>query len=143
MKNEWTWLAGCGLASILIVGWLTGFKFGELEIATREVVGSFGAIIFFTGALYTAKNLYLGVDLMLDNRVLAILLSIINPIVAMLILIFVYFNLQGPESFIMLYPGADHSGRLVPILLFTGVLAFQAFIEVKALRRIRVFLQSK
>ena len=142
-KNEWKWVIGSAVVSFLIVGWATGFEFTELEIAKNEVFGSGPAIFFLASFLYTLKNLYLLTDLLTARyEVIAFLISIINPIVALLIVVLLYFSFQRLQSLNDL-TGIGNSGRLIPIFVFAALLVFQAAIEVKALMRIRAFVQNR
>ena len=144
MKNEWKWMIGSAVVSFLIVGCATGFEFTELEFARNEVMKSLNAILYLTGFVYTIKNLYLLSELLTaKDKVLALLISIINPIVALLVVVLLYFSFQRLESLDVLSPSIAASGRLIVVFILTALLVFQAIIEVKALMRLRAFIHYR
>jgi hypothetical protein len=88
------------------------------------------------------RYFYLLIDLTTRNNVLALLISIINPLVALLLIIFLYFNLRG-LSLAESNPDLDVSSRFIPILMVTVLLGLQAFLEAKALVKVSAFLAKR
>ena len=140
-RTDLIWLGACTLVSILIIGFMTDFGFKQLDIQlydTYYVFNPFSAIVYTSLILYTTKNIYLVFDLMTSRyKVLALLASIINPLIALFFIIAIGFAMQSFLDFRKTYPDVDCAGRLFPILIMAGIICFQIVIEVKALKKIK------
>ena len=139
MKNEWKWLAIIGVISILIIGSTTDFTFRDIKIQlldTYIVLSSFNTILFLTGACYIMTNSFRIVDLITDrNIVMAILVSIVNPLVGLFTAILLYYNIDMLFRFKKIYPGMDSTGQLGLIFILSGIMALQTILEIRVLKK--------
>ena len=58
MKNEWKWWIAFGVISILVIGGMSGFRFGELSIRRHDTfftIHSVRTIIYLTAFLGTIR----------------------------------------------------------------------------------------
>lgn len=139
-KTELKWLTVFALVSVCIIGVMTDFTYRNLEIQMHDtyfVVDPLKGFIFLTFTLWTIKNLYLLVDLMTDRyKIIAVLVSIINPLIALLILILTYWNIQSFLTLRETYPAIGFSRVIVPVCFLAGVIGLQALIEIRALKKL-------
>lgn len=139
MKNEWKWWAGFGLISMLVVGIISEFRFGALDIRMHDtyfVIHSIRAIFYLTAILGTIRNLYFLVDLLTSRyKIMALLISIINPIVALFTIIILYFDIQGITVSQEIHPETNLSGQLIVPVILVGVIGFEIVLEFITLRK--------
>ena len=140
-KTELKWGTGFLLASLVLVGLTTEFRFGVIEVQLHDtyfVFEAYDVIYKLILILYMIKNLYLMVDLMtLKYRLVAFLVAIINPIVGLLLLAFtVTIGMSSAAS------PSGHGRSPIFTGLLLSVLMLQAFMEIKMLRRLKVMLDE-
>lgn len=139
MKKEWKPLVICGLISVLAIGLMTSFKYNDVEIQMHDsyfIIDAIRACIYLTAIVFTLRNLYFVVDVMSDRyRILAVFVAIINPLVALFIVIFIYFNIAFVGA--QLDAGNNLGPSIVIICLLIGLITLQIAIEVKVLRKLR------
>ncbi len=137
-RTEWKWLSIFGLISIIIIGLMTNFRFNELQIQNHDtyyLIGSFKSIIFTTLFLWTIKNLYYLIDVLLNKyKVFAILIAILTPIAILLGVLFIYLNIQELLVFKEMYPDLNFLERIIPTSIITGLLILLVLIEIKSLK---------
>ena len=139
MKKEWKPLVICGLISVLAIGLMTSFKYNDVEIQMHDsyfIIDAIRACIYLTAIVFTLRNLYFVVDVMSDRyRILAVFVAIINPLVALFIVILIYFNIAFVGA--QLDAGNNLGPSIVIICLLIGLITLQIAIEVKVLRKLR------
>jgi hypothetical protein len=131
IAKEWKWLIACGLISILIIGLMTDFKFNDRDVQifdTYYVVNPLRIFIFLTLILWTTKNFYMLVNLMTGRyRVIALIVSIVNPLV-------------GLFAFILFYMGL--TAGIIAYGIFALLIAVPIMIEIRTLRKLRIHLNN-
>ena len=129
----------CGLISVLAIGLMTSFKYNDVEIQMHDsyfIIDAIRACIYLTAIVFTLRNLYFVIDVMSDRyRILAVFVAIINPLVALFIVIFIYFNIAFVGA--QLDAGNNLGPSIVIICLLIGLITLQIAIEVKVLRKLR------
>ena len=139
MKKEWKPLVICGLISVLAIGLMTSFKYNDVEIQMHDsyfIIDAIRACIYLTAIVFTLRNLYFVIDVMSDRyRILAVFVAIINPLVALFIVILIYFNIAFVGA--QLDAGNNLGPSIVIICLLIGLITLQIAIEVKVLRKLR------
>ena len=129
----------CGLISVFAIGLMTSFKYNDVEIQMHDsyfIIDAIRACIYLTAIVFTLRNLYFVVDVMSDRyRILAVFVAIINPLVALFIVIFIYFNIAFVGA--QLDAGNNLGPSIVIICLLIGLITLQIAIEVKVLRKLR------
>lgn len=129
----------CGLISVLAIGLMTSFKYNDVEIQMHDsyfIIDAIRACIYLTAIVFTLRNLYFVVDVMSDRyRILAVFVAIINPLVALFIVILIYFNIAFVGA--QLDAGNNLGPSIVIICLLIGLITLQIAIEVKVLRKLR------
>jgi hypothetical protein len=146
MKKEWKWLVAFALISLGVIGFMTQFRFKDLEIQrydTYYVINAFRAIFYMTLILWTSKNLYLLVDLMTTRyTVVAIVVSVINPLVGLFMCMLIYFNMAALITFKQTYPNISLIGHIIPVAIVVGIVFLQAIIEIRALKKVRALMRE-
>jgi hypothetical protein len=159
MKKEWKWLVAFALISLGVIGFMTQFRFKDLEIQrydTYYVINAFRAIFYMTLILWTSKNLYLLVDLMTTSKnlyllvdlmttrytVVAIVVSVINPLVGLFMCMLIYFNMAALITFKQTYPNISLIGYIIPLTIVVGIVFLQAIIEIRALKKVRALMRE-
>ena len=131
LKNEFKWLTAFAMISILIIGLATNFKFQDLEIQlydTYYVFEPVRAFIFLTIMLWTIKNLYMLVDLMTGRyAVIALIVSIVSPLIGLFIIILFYINFTG---------------KIGPVSAFALLITLLTLVEIRALRKLKGLLSN-
>lgn len=144
MKKELKPLLICGLISLLTTGLMTSFKYNDVEIQMHDsyfIIGAVRACIYLTVILFTIRNLYVVIDMMTDRyKILAVFVAIINPLAALFVIIFIYFNIV-----ITMVAWQSHAGNIpvasiVLIGMFVGLIVVQISIEVRVLRKLKQFI---
>lgn len=139
-KTELKWLAAFALVSAFIIGVMTDFTFRNMDMQMHDtyfVIDPVNGSIFLTFTLWTIKNLYLLVDLMTDRyKIIGVFVSIINPLIALLILIMTYWTIQSFLTLRETYPAIGFSRVIVPICFVAGVIGLQALIEIRILKKL-------
>lgn len=84
------------------------FRFGELTIQRHDtylMMNSVRAIIYLTVSPGTVRNLFLLTDFVTGRyKIIALLVAIINPIVALLLIMLVSMEVQAIMGFREIYP---------------------------------------
>lgn len=147
MKNEWKWWSAFGVISILVIGGMSSFRFGELTIQRHDTfftIHSVRAIIYLTVFLATVRNLYLLTELATGRyKIMALLVAIINPIVALFLIILVYMDVQAIMAFREIYPGINLLQQLAGAVILAGVIILHIAIELSVLKKLRTALNTK
>lgn len=145
IKTEWKWLTAFGLTSLMAISLATDFTFRDLEIQKHDtyfVISAFNAIIFLTLILWSLKNLYLLVDLITDRyQILAILVAIINALIALFMFVLIYLMTHSLMVFRQTHPDRNFVVQLIPVSIMAISTAVQVIIEIRTLRKIRDFLR--
>jgi hypothetical protein len=140
---DWKWLLSFGVFSFLLVGFMTDFTFRDLEFQFHDtyfVIDSFRGILTIVAFLYIPFGFYRLIDLGIENnRIFALLIAIINPIAVLLMVIALYFGVDYFLEMRRLYPDADYLGRLVPVLFLSMLIVIQIVVEIKSLKKIKLF----
>jgi hypothetical protein len=130
-KKELKWLAGFALVSILIIGLMTEFKFKYVEIQqydTYYVFNPITSILYLTGILWMVKNMYLTVDFLTTQyKIIALFVSIINPLLGLFIVLLMYLNFNG---------------QLIPANILVGIFALQIILEIRMLKKVGGFFRN-
>ena len=146
-KTELIWWIGFGLLSTLIIGIVTGFEFGSIDVQLHDtyyVFGSFDAIKLMTLITGIGRYCYLLIDIITERyTILALLISIINPIVGLFVLIATYFSIETIVTSRQLYPGIDLSVHFLLPGVFVTLLTVQAIIEIKMILKLRALLAGR
>src|SRR5690349_14677115 len=131
LKSEWKWLAAFALMSTLVIGLMTDFKFGDLEIQlydTYYVFDAVRALLFLTIMFWTIKNLYMLVDLMTGRYVvMALIVSIVSPLIGLFMIILFYINFTE---------------KIGPVSVFGLIITLLTVIEIRSLRKLKVLLSN-
>lgn len=131
--------------SVFIIGSLTDFKFKDLQIQIHDTyfdVDPIHAIYIMTLTLWTIKNFYLLVEVMTHKyRIIAVFVSIINPLIGLFMLMLIYISVQGLITSRQMYPEGQFTAEIIPICIMVGVIALQTIIEVRTLRKLSAFLK--
>jgi hypothetical protein len=131
LKNEWKWLTAFAIISILIIGLMTDLRFNDLDIQiydTIYVVNPLRTFVFLTLILWTTKNFYVLAALMTGRyMVIALIVSIVNPLV-------------GLSAFILFY--MNSAGGIVAICLLVLLLILQTLIEIQTLRKLKIHFNN-
>ena len=139
MKNEWKWWAGFGLINVFIVGVISEFRFDAVAIRMHDTyfsIHAVRAIFYLTALLVIIRNLYSLVDLLTSRyKIMALLISIINPIVTLFTIIILYLDIQGMAAFREIRPGTNLSAQLIVPIILAGVIGFEILIEFITLRK--------
>jgi hypothetical protein len=139
-KNESWWILGLLLASILIVGIGTAFRYDLIRLHRDNISFHFGpvkSIIYLTAFLYTLKNLYLIATIVLEQaRIFAMLVSVIIPIK---LLFFVYLIYSA--SIVHPHEAVDIVHNQV--FLLGALILCLSIIEIKILLEMRRLLMEK
>jgi hypothetical protein len=143
VRNDWKWLLGFAIISLLLVGFMTDFTFRDLEFQFHDtyfVIDSRNGFLFIVAFLYIPVGFYRLIDLGIEsNRIFALLVAIINPIAVLLMVIALYFGINYFLEMRQLYPDADYLGRLVPVLFLLMLIVIQIVVEIKSLKKIKLF----
>jgi hypothetical protein len=144
MKRELFYWVVFALLSALIIGVITGFKFGELDIQMHDtyyVFSSFNGVKSLTLFLGTGRYFYLLLDIITEKyKIITLFLSIINAIVALFTLIVAYLSIETIPMYTGTYPDINFSGHLFVTIVLLGVLAAQIIVEIKMLRKLNGLL---
>jgi hypothetical protein len=144
MKRELFYWVVFALLSALIIGIITGFKFGELDIQMHDtyyVFSSFNGIKSLTLFLGTGRYFYLLLDIITEKyKIITLFLSIINAIVALFTLMVAYLSIETLPMYTGTYPDIHFSGHLFVTIILLGVLAAQIIVEIKMVRKLNAFL---
>lgn len=141
MRREWIWWIIFGVVGILAVGLMTDFQFDKLEIQQHDtyyVLDSLIAIFFIAVILGTIRCSLLIVDLITDRyKILAILISIVNPVIGLFIIFLIYFSVQRLIFFKTTYPDINLFNEVVPLVFLAGLIVLQVVIEIRTIRKIK------
>jgi hypothetical protein len=136
--GEWTWFVLFGIISTLWAGYITDFKFTDIQFVEDAIYGRFNAlrfIIYLTLLLYTLKNIFQLVQITASrNQVLAIVASIIFPL-ATLLLFFFFKPLMSDAV-------QEAAMRTFYVFLFLAVTAVFFAVEVVCLKKVVRFLHD-
>ena len=139
MKKEWKPFVICGLISVLAIGLMTSFKYNDVVIQMHDryfIIDAVRACIYLTAIIFTLRNLYLVLDFITDRyKILEVFVAIINPLVALFIIIFISFNVAFVGM--QLDAGNNAVASIVLTGLPIGIIILQIAIEVKVLRKLR------
>ena len=142
MKKEWKPLMVCGLISVLAIGLMTSFKYDDVEIQMHKsnfIIDAVRACIYLTAIIFTFRNLYIVIDMMTDRyKILAVFVAIINPLAALFVIIFIYFNVVLVAKH--LDAGDRFVTSMVLMVLLVVLIVAQISIEVRILRKLRKFI---
>lgn len=136
------WLLPFMLITLLINLFIRHFTFRDLEVQGHDtyfVIDVPTAVFIMTLIIYAIVGSYLLVE-MNTNKMLSLIIAIVNPIGAIFMLLLVYMSLQTLTAFRTMYPENDPTGQLVFVAIVIGLLCFQAVIEWKALKQVRSLL---
>jgi hypothetical protein len=146
MKRELFYWVVFALLSALIIGVITGFKFGELDIQMHDtyyVFSSFNGVKSLTLFLGTGRYFYLLLDIITEKyKIITLFLSIINAIVALFTLIVAYLSIETIPMYTGTYPDINFSGHLFVTIVLLGVLAAQIIVEIKMVRKLNTLLSN-
>ena len=135
------WIISLLGSMTVLVGIMTDFTFRDLAFQLHDtyfVFGSFYFIVYGTAIIYTIRNLFLLIDLLAERyKVIALLISIINPLVALFLLIVLYLGVHSVAELRSNYPGISLWSRLVPVVFLVAFLIGQVIVEVRMLRKLR------
>ena len=145
-KSEWIWLGTCVAVSSLLVGFVTGFKFSAVELQIYDghfTFSVFSATVNGALVLYTLRSGYLLMEILTTRYpILAIIAAIVNPLVALLLIVFLgawwpaIFLLSSQSS------GPAMMGSLLPFGLTWAFVAFQIYVEVRIVRKMSRLFDS-
>ena len=142
LKNEWKWMVAFLAMSFLVVGIMTDFHFKEVEIQTADshyIFPSVKSVIYLAAFLYIVKNLFLLTDLLIKRSMLmAILFSVINPIIALLCAILIYINIQG-----LITMNHTSSNLVFPTLFLAGLSVLQVILQIRSLRKVKRLISNE
>lgn len=145
MKMEWKDLIVFGLASLLVTGLMTRFEFGDVEVQMHDiyfVIGPIKAVIFFTCIFWIIKNAYLVLEIITERyKILAIFLAIINPLVALFIIILTYLNVKMVAGYDGVSPDGNFTAQIIPVFFLIGLIGVQTAIQIRVLKKLRIFLK--
>lgn len=136
------WLLPFILITLLINLFIKNFDFGNVEVQLHDTYFVFDAptaVFIMTLIIYAVVAIYLLVE-MSTNKMLALIIAIVNPIGAIFLVPLVYMSLQTLTAFRTMYPENNPMGHLVFIAVQIGLLCLQAVIEWKALMQVRRLL---
>lgn len=146
-KSELKWLAGYVVGSALGVGLMTDFRFSPIQIQLYDTYYEFEAsqaIQYAVAACFMIRGSYLAADLLTTRyRILALFVSIINPILALILIIITF---SGVQSFVTLreaYPGTSLLRILVPLFAIGTAVALQVLIEIRMIRKLKEILADR
>ena len=128
--------------SFLVVGIMTDFHFKEVEIQTADshyIFPSVKSVIYLAAFLYIVKNLFLLTDLLIKRSMLmAILFSVVNPIIALLCAILIYINIQG-----LITMNHASSNLVFPTLFLAGLSVLQVILQIRSLQKVRRLISNE
>jgi len=146
LKNEWKWVLGFGFLSFLLIGLMTNFKFKDFEFQfhdTYYVFDSLTAFQYLTASIYIVRVGYMLFDLMTDRyRIFAFVVAFVNPIVILLMTILAFFFVQNIFVSSDSYVNRNLISPLIPALLIISLIVIQIIVEVKALRKVWLFIKG-
>lgn len=139
MKKEWKPLVISGLISVLTIGLMTSFKYNDVDIQLHDryfIIDAVRGCIYLTAIIFTLRNIYLLLDFITGRyMILAVFVAIVNPLVALFIIIFIYFNVAFVGMQLDVGINAVASSVLTGLMI--GIIILQIAIEVKVLRKLR------
>ncbi|HEU5145066.1 MAG TPA: hypothetical protein VFT90_00055 [Chryseosolibacter sp.] len=144
-KTEIKWIGGLLISMVLLAAIMTDFTFRDLEFQSHDVyfaIQPYHFVVYGAATLYTIKNLFLLVELITERyRIVALLISIINPLIAVFLIFILYLGVRSFLVFGDNYPEIGLAGRLLPLVALSALLIGQMIIEVRMLRKLRLILQ--
>src|SRR5690606_12558102 len=136
------WLFPFMLITLLINLLIRNFDLRDFEVQLHDTYFVFDAptaVFIMTLIIYAIVGSYLLVE-MNTNKMLSLIIAIVNPIGAIFMLLLVYMSLQTLTTFRNMYPENDPTGHLVFVAVVIGLLCLQAVIEWKTLKQVRGLL---
>lgn len=141
IKTELIWWSSFALLSTVLVALVTGFKFGTLDIQLHDtyyVVESADAIKLLTSIFGFGRYFYLLVDIIAERYlILALIICIINVLVALFVVIGAYLSIEAIGTSRRLYPDMDSSAHFLLPVIFMGLLAVQTLVEIRMIKKLR------
>lgn len=141
LKHELKWLIPFGMLSILIVGILTDFQYRKFE-DDYFISRPFEAVLYLTLLFLSIKNLYLFIDIVTKKYdVLAVFISIINPLIGLFVIIFMYMKIQSLMVFNGSYADHDLAAQIMLVIFLSVVFVLQVLLEISMMRRMWMLLK--
>lgn len=147
MKRDLVWWLAIGLFSVIMIGLLTRFQFHPLvfqNLDTYYVIGARQGIILLIVLLFIGRYAYLIVDLLTNRyKILAVIVSIINPIAGLFVGILLYFSMSSMLKFERMfrkYQEADFSGHYLLLCILIACLVTQIIVEINMIRKLKSVL---
>lgn len=141
MKEELIWWIPFALLSTLLVGLVTGFKFGTLDIQLHDtyyVLESSMAIKLLTLTFGFGRYFYLMTDIIAERHmILALIICIINALAGLFIVIGAYFSIEVIGTSRKLYPDMDLSAHFLLPVIFMALLAVQTIVQIRMIKKLR------
>lgn len=139
-KTELTWLIASLLVSIGILAYLTDFRMANVEIrfyGETYVSNPMSVVQNLTFGIISFRIIYMAVMLCTQHRLAALLISIINPLVAVLWVIGLFYAIEELSTFRKSFPAEPFPDRLAVIVLLGCIISFHILIEIRALRTLK------
>ncbi|HTJ48246.1 MAG TPA: hypothetical protein VL443_02250 [Cyclobacteriaceae bacterium] len=141
MKRELRWWTAFFVVGIILIGQMTEFEFRNIDIQLHDtyyIIPSWIALLVVLTILGVLRGLTKIINRLSDrNRSMAILVSIVNGIVGLVLIILVCAAILNLIQIREWYPGLDIFNYIAIIVVMILLLSVLVVIEIKTIKKLR------
>ncbi|MES1226018.1 MAG: hypothetical protein ABUT20_61640 [Bacteroidota bacterium] len=141
MKRELRWWTAFFVVGIILIGQMTEFEFRNIDIQLHDtyyIIPSWIALLVVLTILGVLRGLTQIINRLSDrNRSMAILVSIVNGIVGLVLIILVCAAILNLIQIREWYPGLDIFNYIAIIVVMILLLSVLVVIEIKTIKKLR------
>jgi heme/copper-type cytochrome/quinol oxidase subunit 1 len=141
MKQELIWWTGFVVVAVIVIGQMTAFNFGTIDIQLHDtyyVVPSWLGIFLVLIILGLLRAFTKLADRLSNrSRPLAIMISIINGLMGVVLFILICMAVLNLVQVKEWYPDLDISNYIGIIMIMISLLLLLTVIEIKTIKKVR------